>query len=197
MPPWRLWDPRVLTEQARRQGMRLRWDNKHYLPIAYEVTESHNMEAAQLPAASGNARFGHSRLTGAMCSRQPGSGKHCCFLHLWPLVDASCLTFSPCAQTCEPPSCRCRAGDAHGAAQHGVRRGAAVCRPCGARRTGGCHCGLSHHGPTAAPGSCPTGGPIEQVAIPAHIRSCSICGWCWGGGPHMHEVISGAPSLKM
>jgi hypothetical protein len=37
VPPWRLWDTRVLTEQAQRQGMRLRWDDKHYLPIAYEV----------------------------------------------------------------------------------------------------------------------------------------------------------------
>ena len=53
MPPWRLWDPRVLTEQARRQGMRLRWDNKHYLPIAYEVTEPLGPEAqVQLQVAT-------------------------------------------------------------------------------------------------------------------------------------------------
>jgi hypothetical protein len=38
VPPWQLWDTRVLTEQAQRQGMRLRWDDKHYLPIAYEVS---------------------------------------------------------------------------------------------------------------------------------------------------------------
>lgn len=37
VPPWRLWDVRALTQQAQLQGMQLRWDDKHYLAVAYEV----------------------------------------------------------------------------------------------------------------------------------------------------------------
>ena len=45
VPPWQLWDTRVLTQQAQRQGMRLRWDDKHYLPIAYEVGQTCKLQS--------------------------------------------------------------------------------------------------------------------------------------------------------
>lgn len=85
VPPWQLWDTRVLTQQAQRQGMRLRWDDKHYLPIAYEVSQTYKLQPrnrTNAQTACGHSYFGHSCSTGSMCIPQPDSGKRCCSSHL-------------------------------------------------------------------------------------------------------------------
>ena len=51
VPPWRLWDVRALTQQAQQQGMQLRWDDKHYLAVAYEVSRAWGVDHTTTPKA--------------------------------------------------------------------------------------------------------------------------------------------------